>query len=1159
MKTRLPLPEREIQVRIDATDPGHDVWVSANAGSGKTRILRNRVLRLLLTGTPPDRILCLTYTRAAAAEMQTRIFAELGQWVTLPDAALDAAIGALVSTRPEDFTAGAGLRADARGLFARAIEAPGGLKVQTIHAFAERLLHLFPLEAGVPLDFSVLPDNEAADLRVEARRAVIEAAVAAPQSEIGHAFAVLRDALEPAGFAKLLDEALRALSRLKLDDAALPEAGQRLAALRKALTLGANDSAARFDEAFLAGLSPGEFENGSALLLTRKDLPKTHQKLARDLAQIAQALASGTLDAGAVQGVFLTGDLEPRKNVFPEKLKARHPELDDFEEATKAACLERLERLGALAALDRSHALTGFAQAVHAHYVAAKAARGAMDFDDLIAALRHLLADSRAAWVLYKLDGGIDHVLIDEAQDTTRAMWDIVSALTEEFFAGEGARRTPRTLFAVGDEKQSIYSFQGADPLVFDESRRHFAARSPRPALLANPVRLTYSFRSSQDVLDGVDDAFRPEENRQGLTANGEALEHVSADRGFPGHVELWPPARPGSPDDPPGPKQAAEQVAAMIKGWLSAPEHHLVDGRPIRPGDILVLVRVRNAFFEAVRKALQALGVPVAGADRLTLQNEIVIQDLISLGAALLTPADDLALAEVLKSPIGGFDDAALESLARHRPGSLRAALGAAGHPLAGWLEAAGEAARRQGPFAFYSALLSAPAPLDPTRSLRARLMAALGGEIEDALNAFLNEALLFEQEQPHALLPFVLAQLRRQSELKRDAEAAEDKVRVMSVHGAKGLEARIVFLCDAHGTPSRNSEDKLVMLTRERHALMLWSGLPRAQEPRLLSEARSERRATLMGEYRRLLYVGMTRAADRLYVVSHAAKVTKEEFKAGQEALDESRDPLEASWYQLLKKGLTRARPCGEAQVLHPDLPPRHRLSMVSAEPSAPPQAAAAEAVPPPRLPAWARTALPPEKPEAVLSPSGTGRDEAGAGGFAPFAQARGIVLHKLFELLPGLAAPAREAAGLRLIALLAPEVPEGARAALLAPVLTILAGEIGARHFGPGSRAEVGLSGAVTLTDGTERLVTGRIDRLSVRENAVEVLDLKTGRPRAASGDARILRQMALYRALLARLYPGRAIACHVLWLENARLETLGQAALDAAFAGVQAQDA
>lgn len=1158
MKTRLPLPEREIQTRIDATDPTQDAWVSANAGSGKTHILRNRVLRLLLTGTPPDRILCLTYTRAAAAEMQARIFAELGAWVTLPDAALDEALGRLVSIRPEAFSAGERLREVARGLFARAIEAPGGLKVQTIHAFAERLLHLFPLEAGVPLDFSVLPDAEAADLRVQARRDAIEAAVAAPQSGLGHAFAALLDALDPLSFAKLMDEALAALSRLRLNDGALPETGQRVEALRKALKLGANDTAARFDEAFLAGLSPMAFDNAGAVLLGQKKVSDPQRKLAQKLSDLAQALASGTAAVDAVQALFLTGELAPRKNVLPAKLKADHPDLETFEEEAKAACLARLERHGALHTLERSHALTTFAEAVHARYNAAKAARGVMDFDDLIAALRHLLADQRAAWVLYKLDGGIDHVLIDEAQDTTRAMWDIVSALTEEFFAGEGVRKSPRTLFAVGDEKQSIYSFQGADPLVFDESRRHFAARSPRPALLLNPVRLTYSFRSSQDVLDGVDDAFRPEENRHGLSAGGEAVEHISADRGFPGHVELWPPARAISKEEAPGAQQAAEAVAATIKGWLEAPEHHLVDGRPIRPGDILVLVRVRNAFFEAVRKALQGAGVPVAGADRLTLQNEIVIQDLISLATALLTPGDDLALAEVLRSPIGGFDEGALETLARHRPSSLRAALVAAGHPLAGWLEVAGEAARRQGPFAFFCALLSAPAPLAPAKSLRACLKAALGAEIEDALNAFLNEALLFEQEQPHALLPFVLVQRQRQSQLKRDAEGAEDKVRVMSVHGAKGLEARIVFLCDAHGTPSRNAEDKLLMLERERHHLMLWSGLGRAEEPALMSEARADRRATLMGEYRRLLYVGMTRAADRLYVVSHDRELSKEEIKQKQEKSETVEDPLEASWYQLLKTGLTRARPSGEAQVLHPDIPARQRLSMQSAEPAAPPLAAKAEVRAEPALPDWARVALPPEQAEAVISPSAGSRATASGGQVQPFAQARGIVLHKLFELLPGLAPEARAAAGERLLTLMAPELAADERPALLAPVLAILAGEIGARHFGPASRAEVGLSGAVTLADGTARLVRGRIDRLSVSQTCVEVLDLKTGRPRPAAQDAAILRQMALYRALLARLYPDRAILCHVLWLESATLETLETSVLDAAFAGVQAQD-
>ncbi|MCA0406609.1 MAG: UvrD-helicase domain-containing protein, partial [Proteobacteria bacterium] len=853
MKRRRPLGQAELEARIAATDPTHDAWVAANAGSGKTRILRNRVIRLMLDGTPPDRILCLTYTRAAAAEMQGRIFAELARWVTLEDTALDQAIGELVSTAPESYHASAKERALARGLFARAIEAPGGLKVQTIHAFAERILHLFPIEAGVPLDFAILMDEEARALRDTARRETLEAALATPASGLGKAFGEILEAAGLAAFGRALDEALAALSRLALEDQHLPQDGQLAAAYQKALGVGAWESLGRIEADFLTSFDPALFEGAAGIIEAQKKVSDAQRALADVLRAAGRALRAEKPNPALVIAPFVTDKGLPKARcIFTKDVLAQAPELAELDDAAKAAWLAYRARRHAFLTCTRSLAMLTFAREVQRRYVGAKTARSLLDFDDLIAALRRLLTSGQAAWVLFKLDGGIDHVLIDEAQDTTRAMWDIIAALTEEFFAGEGARKRVRTLFAVGDEKQSIYSFQGADPRVFEEYRRYFAEKSPRGALIETPVPLTFSFRSSDDVLSAVDDVFRPEENRRGLTARGEALEHKSADLDFPGHVEFWPPARPREAGEVPGHVRVAEEIAQTIAGWLAAPERHLVDGRPIRPADILILVRVRNAFFEAVRKALKALGVPVAGADRLTLQNELVIQDLIALAQAVLVPEDDLTLASVLKSPLFGVTEAELEGLARGRGGSLRAALAERGEEkwqaFATWLDALAERARRDAPFPFFAGVLSGPAPVDLTRSVQAVLAEQLGAEIADPINAFLHQALSHAQEGAGALLPFVLAQQNRETQLKRDAEAAEDKVRVMTVHGAKGLEGRIVFLADAHGTPDRAMEPAVLLLPQPRgEALLLWSALPRADEPAPLQQEREARRAVL------------------------------------------------------------------------------------------------------------------------------------------------------------------------------------------------------------------------------------------------------------------------------------------------------------------------
>ncbi len=1175
-KTRRALEEEELLARIAATDPRQDAWVAANAGSGKTRILRNRVIRLMLDGTPPDRILCLTYTRAAAAEMQGRIFAELARWVTLDEPLLDAAIGELVSTRPGEYCASPQERGLARGLFARAIEAPGGLKVQTIHAFAERVLHLFPIEARVPLDFAILMEDEARALRDNARRATLAEALASPATDLNRAFGELLAAAGLNAFGRALDEALDLLSRLELDERSLPLGAARFDAYRKALGVARGESLKRIETDLLQAFDAAEFEAAASAIAGQKKVSETQRALAHGFLAGARALRAPDPRPERVMAPFLTGKGEARAaSVFTVEVLKRRPDLAALDARAKAHWSVYSTRRNGFLTLMRSLALTTFAQAVHARYCSAKSARSLLDFDDLIGALRRLLTSGQAAWVLFKLDSGIDHVLIDEAQDTTRAMWEIIAALTEEFFAGAGARGGQRrTLFAVGDEKQSIYSFQGAEPRVFEEFRAHFAAKSPRGALIRNPVPLTYSFRASDDVLGAVDDVFRPEDNRRGLTARGEALWHKSADASFPGHVEFWPPARARAQGEVPGHIRAAEAVARTIAAWLRQPERHLVDGRPVRPGDILILVRVRNAFFEAMRKALKLEGVPVAGADRLTLQNEPVICDLLALAQAVLVPEDDLALACVLKSPLFGLDEKALEQLARHRHGSLWQALEARGRTegeagaTAGWpaiaafLAALGERARHEAPFAFFAGLLSAPAPLDPALSVKAVMTRQFGAEITDPLHAFLHQALNHAQEGAGALLPFLLAQQSRQTQLKRDAEAAQDKVRVMTVHGAKGLEGRIVFLADAATLPDgRKDAGAMLLPLAPQESLLLWSGLARDAEPQILREERAARRAVLMGEYRRLLYVGMTRAADRLYVVSHADTPTRKEIEAGEE-LPDPEDPLEASWFQMLRRGLVRATPFGAEDILDPALPPRRKRHILAAHPAAPPRA---EAAPPPEAlapPAWLRLPLGEERRHGVLTPSQGISPQLGEmhPPLAPLARRRGIALHKLFELLPHAPAAERRALGLRLLPLLAPELEASAYQAFLAPVLAVLSGATGARFFGPASRAEVAVAGEITLAGkaapdaGRSFPVRGRIDRLVITPQQVDILDLKTGQPRMAAQDAGILRQMALYRALLGALYPGRQLACHILWLERGVIETLPEAALEAALAAL-----
>src|SRR5215216_4571275 len=578
-----------------AADPRASAWVSANAGAGKTKVLSDRVLRLLLTGAPPGRILCLTFTKAAAATMAIRVFERLAQWVTLSDQSLGAELTELEGSRPSPDH----LR-QARRLFARAVETPGGLKIETIHAFCERLLHLVPFEANVPARFSVLDEAQVGEQIVQATKEVLSEAASEASPELADAF-----------------------SRIGLD-----AAGERLTEVVVAAV-----------KAIKCERLPADLATCTARLRTTLGLAAHETAAANERERLAAVCA---------------------------KLKA-------------ADAVERTKALYTLAA--------AIVKRVEAH----KQRIGALDFDDLIAKTLALLSRGDGAWVLYKLDRGIDHVLVDEAQDTNPEQWQILRHITEDFSAGSGAReRQIRTVFAVGDPKQSIFGFQGASPREFEESRSYWEARTESAALRFQDVRLTLSFRSAKAVLSAVDRTFAEPLHFRGLSFEDSAVgtTHESARTNAPGRVELWPTVEPREerqpdawalPVDEPErhspPVLLASRIAKTVRDWTSKGDEA---GRVWSAGDILVLVRKRGAAFEAVIRALKSAGVPVAGADRLDIGEHIAVADLIAAGRAALLPEDDLTVATALKSPLVGFTDDDLTRIAGRRDGpeSLHEAL---------------------------------------------------------------------------------------------------------------------------------------------------------------------------------------------------------------------------------------------------------------------------------------------------------------------------------------------------------------------------------------------------------------------------------------------------------------------------------------------------
>lgn len=1134
------LPPQEREARAAAIDPLASVFLSANAGSGKTTILTSRVIRLLLEGVAPARILCLTYTKAAAAEMQNRVFDTLAGWVRLDDVALGEKVAALTGG-----PAPAARLALARQLFARAVETPGGLKIQTIHAFAERLLHLFPIEANVPFRFTAVDDLAQAEMLRAARRATIRAALAAPEGALGRAFGHLAALVAEDGLETLLAEALPALRRLDcLDD--LPAA--RRAHLARALGLPPGADERHLERLVTRVFDAASWAERAGAMAAHPKAAKTDRETAEALRQAAEAKTARQALTTLGEGL-ITDKGTVRARLVTKEVAAADPGLAEALADLGAQVLEARDTLNALDALEASDALVTFGADVLARVTAAKRARALVDFDDMIALTERLVSDPGAAWVLEKLDGGIDHVLVDEAQDTTPQMWRILRDLTAEFFAGAGARTARRTVFAVGDEKQSIYSFQGARPEAFAGERAHYEGQVTGAGRLFNDRKLQLSFRTVGDVLDAVDRVFSAPERYRGLSAEPEPTVHTSARLGAAGFVECWPPVEqvravardPWEEVDSPGRQSAQVLLARRIArhvAHLIAHDRFDDDGAPVRPGDIMILLQRRDPFFEAVIRALKQAGLPVAGADRMRLTEEQAVRDLIAAARTALLPEDDLTLAESLKSPLIGLTDDDLLRLAPGRTGSLYAALGASPDPhhraaratIEQWISLAG----RTTPHGFFSTLLS---PMGGRRALLARL----GPDAADGLAMFLASVRSREGRFPPSLQAEVEAFASLTGSLKRDQDHAGNTIRVMTVHGAKGLEARVVYLPDATRLPNIAKESPLIRqpLRGGPEALLLWGPGGRKARPGALEALHAERRALGMEEYRRLAYVAMTRARDRLYVAGWGdpAKINPE------------------SWYGMVTAGLDGAMVSGpdilgEGEVLRfrstPQSAPVPGLERAGRRSSA-------------ALPEWIGRAAPDERlPAPPLAPSRAAAPSAGP--LSPerdAAREAGLIAHRLIERLPEVPAAGRAALAQRMLAAHAPAMTAEARADLTARLLALLDDARAAPLFGPGSQPEVAIAGTVRLAGGRSHAALGRIDRLAVLEDRVLVADFKTGRRPPEGPRATHLAQLALYRALLAGLYPDRPVEALLVWLREGRLEPVAPEGLDRALAEITAE--
>lgn len=1140
--------------QMKAVDPLETVWLSASAGTGKTQVLSSRVLRLLLQpGVEPGQVLCLTFTKAGATEMAARINGTLAEWVRLDDTALFARLDAIGA--PVD----AATMARARTLFASVLDCPGGgLRIDTIHAFSQWLLATFPLEAGLVPGSRPMEDRER-DLL--ARQVLADLLVSAETDPLGDP--ALLQAVELLSLRHGPDAVVEFLLRCAAAREVWFGPGGWQAPDMRGHVLRLIGLPADADADWLAARCADDAFDVRSL---RRCLDVNHQWGTKTGLGAVDAISEWLLGTplqrldgiGTLASVFLTQKGEPKASKSQDKIDPDYP-------LHCARVVERIvEVLAARALLDLADRLVPALRLGRAFALAwdeAKNREGLIDFDDQIRRAAALLSQQdQADWIRYKLDRRFDHILVDEAQDTNRAQWDIIFAMAGEFWAGEGQRHDlMRTLFVVGDYKQAIFRFQGTSPENFAGAARRVRREMDGAAANAEMLRsnrrprrllelgLDRSFRTAQAVLDFVDSSIAGiGHDRFGLDKVPER--HVGQER--PGYVALWQPVteESGEQDDDAGEseegtapdwlsrpdRQMAERIALQLREWLDpgGPGLTLAKGKSRRAaaGDIMVLVRQRKELASLIVARLHAAGVPVAGVDRLRLGAPLAVKDLVAALRFAAQPLDDLNLAALLVSPlIGWTQEQLLRAGWREKPvrlwDHLRATPSAQTAAALDQLLDLLARADYEAPHELLQWLLVGP------WQGRRRLVARLGGEANDPIDELINAARAYVVTDTPSLTGFLAWFDAGDGELKRESDGAAQQVRVMTVHGSKGLQAPIVILADATSNPDNARERGLSLAdpaSEDRRVPLPPLGKTEKQG-RIAAQIEADKLADEQ-EHWRLLYVAMTRAEECLFV-------------GGALGPRDRGQPAAKSWYAALRAlfapDTELADPIWGARLEHGALPSPVPVPAVA--PELPLRAP---------LPVWlAHGPAAEPRPPKPLAPSSAGEDESPDPPFPPGAgreAARiGTLVHQLLERLPDVAADARGRAGEAWLARHAADLGEAARSALLDKALAVLASPDWQDLFTPGSLAEVPIAAVVG-----GQVVAGTIDRLVVEPGRVRLVDYKTARrPPASLAEvpASTLRQMGAYAAALEATFPGRVVEAALLYTAAPRLIVVPAAVL------------
>ena len=1139
MSERSATPTADIIKRQKiAANPLSSVWVEANAGSGKTHVLVERVLRLLLEKVPPQNILCLTYTNAAAAEMRIRISKKLASWTLMSDEELIIELTELTLKKIDIKTL-----KTARILFATALETPGGLKVNTIHAFCESVLHRFSLEAKVPLNFSVMEQSERDDLIDNAYQKVFAKALQNRGKNIASVKWL---------FANLSDHQISEAIKSAISDSSLLSEvlGDKQGAKQRLKDL-VGDEAASVKE--LTEQLVSETFLTKEILVTLVNELNGDPTGNRRFVDLLSRININNIELSDLERAFLTAKGERKKSLLLKKEKQAFPDISNIIEAEAQRINDLKGRIKRILLIERSSAFIDVLGEIFENYNKQKINRSMLDFDDLIERVVYLFTTgAEMDWVLYKLDANISHILVDESQDTNSQQWVIVKKLCEEFFVGSSSQDCKRTLFAVGDKKQSIFSFQGAKPSLFGQSGIEIKLKAKAAKKPFTQVELKASFRTLPNILKAIDLVCKQDGISNSLLAGDHEITHESARDDKGGVITLWPPIKQQDvilpPDRWPLEKDAMEvrnaarivatNIVENIESWIKNKRPLGQRGRAVRADDILILVQSRKALFQEIIRALKNKKIKTPGSDKISLSNHIAVQDLLALADILLNPADDLNLAAVLRSPLFDIDEDDLFNLAANRGEislwqSLKISKNKKAINAYKILKSWRNRLDFDRPYEFFAQILYSYGGLK-------KFHARLGLEVDDVLSEFLDLALAHEQKPQPSIMGFLNFMRNSDISITRELGSNSNGVRIMTIHGAKGLEAPIVILADAATGANVTKFGKPINFAKTIDGLTLVHGAKKDDFCENTAYLRQADADNEMAEYWRKLYVAMTRAEDELYVtgiLTKKGKIEKTWYHTIAQALESQSEKFEIENSDA--RGLIFPKERPKPLAIKTQQKEQKKTSLVF-DPKLTFTSDAKIII---------RPSLDQESKEensiALHAKDNSIALHARENSIALHAKEKGIALHSLLEHLVKYKNDKRREVGLQALKIILP-LNSDLHEELINKAVQILGAEQFSHIFGSNSRAEVPFL-IKALKNEKQVMIAGRIDRLVIEEKEILLVDYKSDADVPKNEKeipAQYTTQLGLYWLAGKKLFPNQKVKAAILWTSAQKLMILNE---------------